>query len=806
MDTLRQDLVYSLRRLRQSPGFTAIAIATLALGIGANSAIFSVVHAVLLRPLPFPAAERLVNLGQVGKDGESSVFTPPNFLDVVAQSKSYDGVAAYDATASILGSGGAPVRVINVEVSSSFFDVLGVQPQVGRNFQPQDNEPGQHRVVILGHALWVQRFGSNPAVVGTTIQLDREPFLVAGVAPAGVVFPEGTELWTPLQYDEDFKVGNRGAWYLSVVGRLRDGVAATEAHEELRTIMARLETQYPQSNKNVSGAVDPLQQFLVGETRAPLLMLLGAVGFVLLIACVNVANLLLARVAGRETEIALRSALGAGRGRIVRQLLTESVTLALVGGAAGVLLAWQSLDALLALQPENVPRLKEVHVDRTVIGFAALMSLGTGLLFGAFPALQATRRSTAVSLREGARGLFNARGGGLRSGLVVGQMALAMILLAGAGLLVRSFDQLRKVDPGFRTERALTFRLALPESAYPEDPQRIAFHERLQERLRAVPGVDAVGAVVGLPLSGMAFNLSFDVKGRPKAAAGEEPSLEVRVATPSYFEAVGIPLVRGRLFDARDGLEQPQVALISQAAAQKFFPGEDPIGRFITLGWGRGENKPRVGGTVVGILGDVKEAGLAEDYPPEIYVPYAQATVGSMDLLVRTRVDPMSVRPQVERVVHDLDPELAMARVKTLEDIVARSISEPRFYMLLLSAFAAVALFLAGLGVFGVMSYAVMQRSREIGIRMALGAESGEVLRMVMSHALLLCGSGVLIGLAGAIALSRVVASLLFNLEPTDPLTLGTVAVVLVSVALLASFLPARRATLVDPMIALRSE
>ncbi len=804
MDTLRQDLAYAFRRLRQAPGFTAVAVATLALGIGANGAIFSVVNAVLLRPLPFEEADRLVRLAQTWKGGPS-VYSPQNFLDVQAQAKSFESLAVFDPGGVTLTGRGQPASLQGTEVSTSFFDLLRVRPAYGRTFADGENEPGHTKVAVLGHGLWRERFAGDPGMVGQIVQLNREPFTIVGIAPAGFSFPQESEIWTPLEYDARFRSSSRGAWYLGAIGRLAPGVSIVHAADEVATIHARLAKQYPEADEGVGGTVLSLQEAMVKQSRRALLVLLGAVGLVLLIACVNVANLLLARVAAREGELALRTALGAGRARLMRQLLTESVTLSLLGGAAGILLATFSLDALLALQPHGVPRLAEVHVDRAVVAFSAALSILTGLLFGVFPAVHMTRRPAAESLREGSRGVLSGRGHRLRSALVVGQVALAMMLLAGAGLLLRSFSQLRRVDPGFRSDGVLTFRIALPDSAYKDDAPRVAFYDRLLERLSALPGVRSAGAVMRAPLSGARFNLSFGVKGRPPLPPAQQPSMEIRAATPEYFRTMGIPVRRGRALGRGDVAGAPQVVVISEAAVRRHFPGEDPLGKFITLGWGRGEG-PKVGGEVVGVVGDVKDLGLAEENPPELYVPYAQVPIQTMDVVVRTQVVPRSLVPSVERTVRELDPELPLAQVATLDEIVAHSISEPRFYMVLLGAFASMAVFLAALGIFGVLSYAVVQRAREIGIRVALGAHPRDVVRMVLTQAAGLAALGVLAGMAGALALSRVMASLLFELSPTDPSTLAATATLLAAVALLASYLPARRATRVDPLIALRSE
>jgi putative ABC transport system permease protein len=804
IDLLRQDLTYALRRLRKAPGFALVAVATLALGIGANSAIFSVVDAVLLRPLPFPQPDRLVRVAQTWK-GRPTVYSPQNYLDVEAQATGFQGLAAIDTTGITLTGQGAAARLEGAEVSAAFFDVLRVRPLHGRGFLAGENEPGRTRVAVLGHQLWRDRFGADPSVVGRTISLNRQSYSVVGVAPPGFRYPDETEVWTPMEYDQRFRSNSRGAWYLSVVGRLRDGATLDGARQEVATIAARLAQAYPADNEGVGGTVISLHEATVGASRRALLVLLGAVGLVLLVACVNVANLLLARIAARETELAVRTALGAGRGRLVRQLLTESLLLAVLGGIAGLALAALLVDALVALQPQGVPRLAEVSVNRSVIGFAAMLSLVTTVLFGAFPALQTSRRATAQALRQGSRGILTGGRGGLRSGLVIGQIALAMVLLAGSSLLVRSFARLRSVDPGFRTEGALAFRVSLPESAYADDARMLSFHDDLQRRLAALPGVRSVGAVAGLPLSGNHFNISFAVEGRPALPPAQQPSLEVRIATPGYFRTIGIPLRRGRSFTDSDGPEAPQVVVLSESAVRRFFPDEEPVGKTIRLGLGRGRGR-KAGGEVVGVVGDVKELGLAAESPPEVYLPYAQFPIQSMDVVLRTDVPPRSLAAVAERVVHGLDAELPVARVATLDEVLARSVSEPRFYALLLGSFAATALFLAALGLFGVMSYAVAQRTRELAVRIALGARREEMLLLVLREALVLGVGGVAAGLFGALALSRVIASMLFELSPTDPATLAGVAGTLVAVALLASYLPARRATRVDPVIALRSE
>lgn len=805
MDTLRQDLLYAARRLAAAPAFTFIAIATLALGIGANSAIFSMVYAVLLKPLAFENPDRLVQLYQVSEGRNVPYFSPPNFVDTQNQATNFEAISAVDSGGVTLTGRGAPAVLNGAEVSASFFTVFRVKPQLGRVMSVEENEPDKAMVAVLSHTTWQNRFGGDPGIIGQRIQLDSRPFTVIGIAPKGFDFPQETELWTPLAYDKLFKGDSRGAWYLKVYGRMKNGATVTAAAEESSLIAARLAKAYPDANEGLGGTVRPLQESLVGSSRSALYLLLGAVGLVLLIACVNVANLLLAKAAARGPEFAVRQALGASRGRLLRQLVTESVLLGALGGVAGVALASLSLDSLIALQPGGVPRLAEVRIDSTVMLFAAVLAMGTGLVCGVLPGL-AARRAPAPALREGGRGFVSGRSSRVRGGLVVGQMALAMMLLAGAGLLLRSFARLQDVDPGFKVGDALTFRISLPAEAYKDESLRVAFFDRLTERLKALPGVQSAAATLALPLTGTQINISFEVRDRPPLPPAQQPAMEMRSVTAGYFQAMGIPIIRGRGIEAVDRPESPQAVVITQSAAKKYFANEDPIGRWIALGWRRPEGKPKAGGEIVGVVGDVKTFGLAKAVAPEIYLAYPQLPVGSMDVLMRTSVPPLTLRTSVESVVHELDKDLPVARLRTFEDVVSRSISQPRFYMVLLGLFAATAMLLAALGIFGVMSYAVTQRSREIGIRMALGAPGAEVMSMILRNAAALVVSGIVLGLGGAVAVSRTLSGLLFNLSPTDPATLGEVAFLLAAVAFLASVLPARAATRVDPLITLKSE
>jgi putative ABC transport system permease protein len=805
MEHVLQDLRYAVRRLFKAPGFTAVAIVTLALGVGANSAIFTVVNGVLLKPLPYPEPGRLVGVYHTTQ-GQRAVMSGPNFTDIAKSATTLESAAAISTGRMILTGEGEPTRLPIAEVSASLFNVLRVRPEIGRTFNANENTPGSTSIVILSHALWQQRFGSDPGVIGRRIMLDGEPKEVIGVMPAGFAYPSDRQAWLPLEYDQNFVTRQRASWYLDVVARLKANATPEQSAAEVETLGRQLARAYPDANAEIGMTTFPLLESMVGDIRRAVLVLLGAVGFVLLIACTNVANLLLARAAARETEMAVRTALGARRSRLVRQLLTESVLLSLVGAGVGLLLAVWGVDLLTRLKPAGIPRLDDVSVDGTVVLFTIATAMVTGVLFGLVPAFSATRMSSA--LKEGGRGAVGARSGHrIRGVLVVAELALAVMLLAGAGLLLRSFMKLQAVDPGFRVEPALTFDLTLPDARYKEDERRIAFFDQLLPRLRALPGVRSASSVMGLPLSGLDFIISFEVKGRPPVSPALQPAMQVRVATPDYLDTIGIPLRRGRMFTSDDKAGTPRVVLITESAARQFFPNEDPIGKTITLGWRRGPGTPLAGGEVVGIVGDVKDAGLNEpNPPPQIYLPFRQWPVGSMTMIVRTAVPPMSLTDAVRAEVYAVDSSLPVSNVSTLDAIVAKSISQQRFYMLLLTIFAGVALVLAAVGIFGVLSYAVSQRTREIGIRMALGAQGGTVIRLIVRQAMLLVAAGVAVGLTLGLLLSQTMAKMLFAIKPTDPATYIAVSVTLAAVSLFASWLPARRATRVDPIVALRSE
>jgi putative ABC transport system permease protein len=805
MDTLIQDLRFGLRRLVRAPGLAAVALLTLALGIGANSAIFTVVNGVLFRPLPFPEPDRLVSLYHA-TEGDIGPMSPPNFFDWRDRAKSFAAAASLHTSTFTLTGRGEPVRIVGARVSDGFFNVLRLQPLYGQLLGPDDNRPGQHRVVVLGYPLWRERFGADPAIVGKTIALNDEEYRVAGVLPEGVGFPAVSQLWVPMEYGPTFKTTNRGAWYLTSVARLAPGASIDAANAEGAAIGKQLEAAYPRYNTHLGLTARPLKTQMVADVRTALLVLLGAAGFVLLIACANVANLFLARAVHREGEMAVRSALGGSRGRLIRQLITESLVLAIGGGLLGLVLAMWGTDLLLRLKPAGIPRLSNVTIDPTVLAFTVVVTMLTGLVFGCIPAWQSTRLSLVSSLRQtgrGAAGTVSVKR--LRGALIVSEMALAVLLLTGAGLLVRSFMHLQQVDPGFKAAGVLTFRLTLPERTYDTDAKQRAFYDGLVERLRATPGVESVGGVNFQPMGGN-FNIDFTIAGRPEPKPGEGHAIEVRVVTPEYFDTIGIPLRRGRLFNGRDVAGSQPVMLVSESAVRRYFPGEDPMGRHITLGWGRGPNGERVNGDIVGVVGDVKERGLNAQPEPQVYVAFAQVPDDTMSLVLRTAVPPTSLAGAVRQHVRAADPNLALYDLKELDEVLTESVSQSRFYMLLLGTFAAAALLLAAIGIFGVMSNAVAHRTREIGIRLALGAQGSEVRRLVLRDACLLAVLGIVIGVLASLQLTAVLSSLLFGLEPTDPITLGGVALLLLAVALGSSYLPAWRASRVDPLIALRAD
>ncbi|HEX3126647.1 MAG TPA: ABC transporter permease [Thermoanaerobaculia bacterium] len=806
LEEIGQDLRFALRQLGKSPGFTLIAILTLALGVGATTSIFSVTYGILLRPLAFPEPERLIRAYPLNDEGRPGAISVLNFLDWRRQNRSLEAASVLDTgSVNLTATGGDPERLEGAWVSPEFFSVLAASLLHGRGFAPGEDKPGASHVAVLSRELWERRFGADPGLVGRTVDLNGEPYTVVGIANRAR-WPATTDVWLPFELNNEvLEPDNRGAVYLNVIARLEPGVSLEKARAETQSIAARLAAQYPENNTGFRMDVANMQAFMTGDVRTPLFVLLGAVFFVLLIACVNVANLLLARASGRETELAVRTALGAGRARIVRQLLTESVVLSLLGGLAGAGLAVWATRALVALAPDRTPRLREVGVDSSVLFFTLAVSVATGLVFGLVPALRASRPDLGAVLKEGARGSKGRPATRARSVLVVAETALAVVLLAGAGLLLRSFGHLLQVDPGFKTENAVVFNLAPPDAQYGKDPQLRSLAQQILERMEKLPGVTAAGiSAFGRPLDNSGFALSFTVEGRPEPKPGEEPSMRVALVTPGYFQALGLPIVRGRAFNGQDRNGSAKVAILTEAAVRKYFPGENPIGKRIVLGWTNDGDQR--GGEIVGVARDFKQSTLDRDADPQIFLPFDQAPLGYMSVVLRSPADPASLIAAARAQVREVDPNLPVFKLQTLEDLVSASVAQPRFYMLLLGGFAAVALLMAAIGMYGVIAYGVSQRSQEIGVRMALGATRDRVVRMVLGQGMVLAVLGALAGVAGALFATRGMQSLLFGVSAGDPAIYMGVAAVLVLVAALASYLPARRAARTEPQMALRGE
>jgi len=800
MNHFLSDIRYGVRMLVKNPGFSAIAVIALALGIGANAAIFSVVNTVLLRALPYSDPDRLMVLreNKLPQFSEFSV-SPGNFTDWQKQNTMFEQLAAYGGTAFNFTSGDAePERLRGARVSATLFEILGANATLGRTFLNEEDQPGQN-VALLSSSLWKRRFSSDPNIIGQSISLNATSFTVIGVMPASFQFPDrDTEIWTPNGFTAQLAQAH-GAHYLSVIGRLKPGITVEQANAEMVTIAGRLAEQYSGSNAGWSVNVFPMQEYDVRDIKPALLILLGAVALVLLIACANVANLLLARATSRQKEIAIRTALGASRWRVVRQLLTESVLLAFAGGIVGILLALWGTDLLLALAPDDLPRVKDVALDGRVIAFTVSVTLLTGILFGLAPALQASRPNLNEILKEGGRG---STGGHhrVRGSLVITEVALALMLLVGAGLLIRSFYRLQQVHPGFNIKNGLAVNISLPGKKYAQADQLAAFYNQLIEKVSALPGVVSVGATQSMPIQSD-YLLGFNIQGRPLAAPGEDKSTNYYAVTPDYFKAMGVPLVRGRVFTDQDRKDTTRVAIVNEEMARRYFPDEDPIGKGINV-----TNGPEKFREIVGVVGDVKQYGLSQPSPLQTYEPYSQNPFSAMTLVVRTESNPTALTSAIRSQVLAIDKDQPIARTRSLEQLVHESVARQRFAMLLLGTFGAVALILAAVGLYGVMSYSVTQRTHELGIRMALGARTGDVLRLVVSQGMTLALVGVGIGLAGAFGLTRLMASLLFATGATDPLTFAGIAVLLTGVALGACLVPARRAIKVDPMIALRYE
>jgi predicted permease len=809
MSDLLLDLRHAFRALRRQPGFATTAILTLALGIGATTAVFSVVYGVLLRPLPFPESDRLVRVFS-DREGEQWTVSPPDFTDWKAQATSFENLAAANTQSfSLTGDGPAQQRTA-AAVTAGFLPVLRVAPALGRGFSDAHEVPGQDRVVILSDALWRTQYGADRGVLGRLIRLDGNEYEVVGVMPPGFDAPGTTELWVPLAFTPRDLTTQRGAHYLDVYGRLRPGVTLEQAGREIAHIAARLEAAYPNANPGWRTQVTSLRDDLVGGARRPLFALLGAVGLVLLMTCVNVASLLLSRAVARDQEIAIRVALGVERLRLVRAVLVESLVLALAGGLLGVVLAGWGVDALISLAPPNVPRLDQVRLDPMILAFALAVSGLTGILFGAAPSLQLVRRrEQAGALTSGERGGTAGQAAQRwRRGLVTAQVALAVTLVAGAGLLIKSFGRLMATDPGFRPDGVLTFNLSLPTVGY-EDPARVsAFATAVQEQLRAIPGVTGVGMIFGTPLSGFGYSITPTALDGRRLTDEEQNRFytQLRFVTPGYFETMGIALVRGRAFTDQDRAGAPTVAVVNETAARQLFGSTDVIARRVEHGTRMGLGGDRVNGEIVGVVRDVKDVALSEPPRAHVYYAHAQWPVGFLQPVVRTGGDPRALAEPARRVVAAVDPNVPVFRVRTFSELRAASTARTRFLMLVLGTFAGAALTLAAVGIYGVVAYAVAQRRRELGIRMALGARAADIVRLVVRQGAVLAGAGGAIGLVGALLATRALRGLLYQTTPTDPPTLTAGTVVLVAIALIASYVPARRASRVSPVEALRHE
>lgn len=798
------DFRYALRQLAKSPGFAAVAILTLALGIGANTAIFSVTNAVLFRALPYRDPAQIVAVNRISSSFGLGGLSAGAFLDFREQSASFEQLAAYTESEFTLTGNGDAERIVAAEVSSALFPLLGVNPSLGRTFTAEEEKLGRDQVVVVSETFWKRRSGGDPNFIGRSITLDDKVYTVAGIMPAGFRFPRKLEIWKPLALDPEEEWHGKQFRLIELIGRLKQGVTQSAAEAELNTIFARRPSEEPGAPAtNARIELRPLHEQLVKDVRLAIYVLLGAVAFVLLIACANVANLMLARAAARRKEIAIRAALGAGRRRIVSQLLRESVLLALIGGAGGLLLAVWGVDLLVASIPADVAGsfygVTEIGINKTVLLFTLGISVVTGIFFGLAPALSSAKLDLNEALKSMAKTATSRTG--LRGAFVVSQLALALVLLIGAGLMTRSFVRLLNVKLGFNPRKVLTIRVELPRSRYQNGPQRTQFFDQLLERARSIPEVKAAGAISQLPLSGYSMMGRFGVEGQPAPEPGKGKPMPLGIVTPAYFQAMEIPLVQGRFFDARDADKMPEVAIVNESMVKKFWPGQDPIGKKVGAGCAEGLCR-----TVVGVVGDIRHEGLGEEAQPEVYLPHHQFPLGNLSLVLRTSGDPLAVLSAIRNEVRMLDKDQPVALVQTLEEHISESVLQPRLLTTLLSVFAGLGLVLAAVGVYAMMSYAVSQRRGEIGIRIALGALKSDILRLVVGQAFLLVTASLAIGLTGALAATRLLRTFLYDVGIWDPLTFASIVALLCLVALFAAWLPARRATRISPMLALRSE
>lgn len=810
MDRLFQDLRHAARMLLRTPLFTTVVIFTLAVGIGANTAMFSVVNAVLLQQLPFGDPDRIVDINEVEtRDRTRGAIAPANFVDWRAQAASFDVMSVYSVrNMNVATSGGEPERVPGATASSTFFTVLGVQPILGRVFVPSDAEPGQATSAVLGYGFWQRRFGGAADAIGQTIRINGDPFTVVGVMPPTMSFPERAELWIPSVYDLPPGGGgdpreNRGGHYLRGIARMKAGVPVSAAHAELEAISQQLAHAYPDTNGNFTAAVTPLKDVLVRSARTPLLVLLGAVLCVLLIVVANVANLLMARATVRARELAIRAALGAGRGVLVRQLLTESVLLAVIGGTLGVLLAFWGVDLILALEPGEIPRVAPIAVDGQALGFAFALSVLTGVLFGVVPAWQASRPALQSTLKDATRGTT---GDGhrhiARMGLVLAEVSLSLVLLVGAGLLFRSLMSLLDVPLGFEPARITTMQVAPTGEGYRSAEQLIGYWDQVTERVGAAPGVERVALTGTPPMGGQFSILTYGVAGKPELPPTQSPLSHLATVSPGFFDTLGIPVVQGREFSRADALPNPRVILINEAMARREFPEQNAIGQRFTFGPGPdGEHEWL---EVVGVTADIRQYGIEQDPVPTIYAPHTLSPSQPLTIMVRAAGDPSSVAGAVRGALQSIDPALPIARMRPLDEVIGQSLTQRRFNMTLLAVFAGIALVLAIAGIYGTVAYAVAQRTQELGIRVALGATRGEVLRLVLWDGLKPVAGGLIVGMAGAFALRTTLDRLVYGVTTSDPITFVALPLLLAAVAFVASLVPALRASRVDPMTALR--
>ena len=799
MDTFLKDLRYSIRQLLKKPGFAATAVLTLALGIGANTAIFGVVNSVLLRALPFKDPERIAmvweTIPMIGL--VENTPAPANFLRWREESKSFESLAALAPSFTNLTGGGEPEKIDSLRATAEVFPLLGVEPLLGRWFLPEEDRPGNNRVAVISHGLWQRRFGADREMVGKSITLNDSPYTVVGVMPAHFSIPvANSELWIPMAFGPN--AAKETSRNLFAVGRLKSGVTHEQAQAELTAMAEDWQEQDTQTTFRFGINIVPIQEHITGTIRLALLVLLAATGFVILIACANVANLLLARAAARQKEIAVRIALGAGRWRLARQLLTESLLLSFLGGAVGLLVAVWSVSLLSSAMPENLAQAKAANIDARVLGFAFMMSLITGIIFGLAPALQSTRPNLNEILKEGGRDSSAVARRWTRSALVIVEVSLAMVLLVGAGLLMKSFLRLSDIDMGFRAENLLTMQVQLASARYRDQAKRTAFFDQLLERARALPGVESAAVISGVPVSWTGGGATFQIEGRAEPD-NTTPISNYRIISPDYFHAMGIPPISGRYFTEQDTENSEPVAIISQSLARASWPDENPLGR--RLVWGAGG--PML--TIVGVVRDVRLVA-ANEVKPHVYMPYTQNRIAPYELVIRSKGDLTGLAAAVRNEVWAIDKDQPVSKIRTMEQILSDSIARHRFNTILLAVFAALAMAIAAIGIYGVMSYTVTQSTREIGIRMALGAKRADIVRMVVGQGLGLTSIGVVAGLASSFALMRLLESLLYGVSATDVTTFAAVTVLLIAVSALACFIPARRATRVDPIVALRYE